>query len=116
MEVLTRSCMLGMAEESKPKGIAINSLWPETTIATTTIEDNFKDPIYKHSRLPTIMADAAYILAEKNATTCTGNFFIDEDLLREIGIDDFSCYAIDSNSLLIQDLFTSADALTIKEN
>jgi citronellol/citronellal dehydrogenase len=109
-------CTLGMAEEFKPKRIAINSLWPETTIATITIEDNFTDPVYKHSRLPTIMADAAYILAEKNATICTGNFFIDEDLLRETGIDDFSCYAIDSDNPLVQDLFTSEDALTIKEN
>lgn len=98
-------CTLGMAEEFKKDGIAVNSLWPQTTIATTTIQDHFVSEVYTGSRWPTIMADAAYELAQKNAKKYTGYFLIDEELLREAGVSDFAHYAVDSNVSLIQDLF-----------
>ncbi|OAI46514.1 hypothetical protein AYO45_01855 [Gammaproteobacteria bacterium SCGC AG-212-F23] len=113
-------CTLAMAEEFKKDGIGVNSLWPMTTIATTTIRDHFSDEVYKKSRWPTIMADAVYKLAKRPAKTCTGQFFIDELLLREEGVTDFEQYAVDPTVALMQDLFVpeeniiSGTALTLK--
>lgn len=98
-------CTLGMAEEFRHLGVAVNSLWPQTTIATSTIKTHFRPEIYAGSRWPSIMADAALILARRNAQECTGNFFVDEFLLRESGVTDFSHYAVDPNAPLILDLF-----------
>jgi citronellol/citronellal dehydrogenase len=97
-------CTLGMAAEFQSAGIAVNSLWPQTTIATSTIKNHFLPKVYAGSRWPSIMADAAYQLVLKK-TPCTGQFFFDEILLREAGVTDFSHYAVDPNSSLIQDLF-----------
>ena len=98
-------CTLGMAAEFKEAGIAINSLWPQSTIATKTIQDHFTYKVYAGSRWPSIMADAAYELVQRTAQECTGQFFTDEGLLREAGIRDFSHYAVDPNVPLIQALF-----------
>lgn len=98
-------CTLGMAAEFKRKGVAVNSLWPQTTIATSVIQEHFAKEVYAGSRYPSIMADAALILMQKKAKKCSGNFFIDEVLLRETGVSDFSHYAVDPNAPLIQDLF-----------
>lgn len=100
-------CTLGMAGEFKKAGIAVNSLWPQTTIATSTIKEHFVSEVYSGSRWPTIMADAAYVLAQRHARQCTGQFFIDELLLRESGMTDFGQYAVDTNAPLVQDLFVS---------
>ena len=106
-------CTLGMAAEFQQTGIAVNSLWPLTTIATTTIKDHFVSEVYLGSRWPTIMADAAYVLMQKNATECTGQFFIDEELLREIGTTDFTHYAVDPSVPLMQDLFVPVKNLDL---
>lgn len=98
-------CTLGMAEQFKQAGIAVNSLWPKTTIATQTIKDHFLPKVHASSRLPSIMADAAYELTSRNARQCTGNFFTDEELLREKGLTNFSQYAVDPNSSLMQAFF-----------
>lgn len=98
-------CTLGMAEEFKDAGIAVNSLWPKTTIATQTIKDHFAPKVFAGSRWPSIMADAAYELILRPSRECTGQFFTDEDLLREAGVNDFSHYAVDLNTPLIQALF-----------
>lgn len=98
-------CTLGMSEEFKHVGIAVNSLWPKTTIATQTIKDHFSPKVFAGSRWPSIMADAAYELALRSSRECTGHFFTDEDLLREAGIVDFSHYAVDPHVPLIQALF-----------
>ena len=98
-------CTLGMAAEFKEAGIAVNSLWPLTTIATTTIQDHFVPQVFAGSRWPSIMADAAYELMQRSAEDCTGNFFIDETLLREVGVTNFSHYAVDPGVPLMQDLF-----------
>ena len=85
-------CTLGMSAEFKDKGIAVNSLWPRTTIATAAIAVHFPKEIYEKSRSPDIMADSAYEVITKNSRDTTGNFFIDEDILKASGNDDFSQY------------------------
>jgi len=98
-------CTLGMAAELKSKGIAVNSLWPRTTIATAAIAVNFPEPILKASRKPAIMADAAHVVFNRDARTATGNFFIDEAVLREEGVTDFERYAVTPGTMLYTDLF-----------
>lgn len=87
-------CTLGMAEEFKKYGIAVNSLWPKTLIATAAIEFNFPKVIYHASRKPIIVADAAYEILTSDSRKVTGNFFVDEFLLRERGVTDFKQYAL----------------------
>ncbi|CEK10825.1 SDR family oxidoreductase [Legionella hackeliae] len=98
-------CTLGLAEELKSDGIAANSLWPRTTIATAAIQMHFPEAIYKASRKPEIVADAAYWILTQSAKQITGQFFIDEEVLRNTGITDFSRYAIDPHVEPYQDLF-----------
>jgi citronellol/citronellal dehydrogenase len=85
-------CTLGQAREFKSLGIAVNSLWPVTTIDTAAIRNKLGD-MANSSRNPDIMADAAYAILTKQATEVTGNFFLDEQVLREEGVTDFSSYA-----------------------
>ncbi len=98
-------CTLGMAAELKGAGIAVNSLWPRTTIATAAIEFNFPKAVLDASRKPAIMADAAHAILTRDAKSCTGNFFIDEDVLREAGVTDFDAYACRPGVPLFTDLF-----------
>ena len=102
-------CTLGMAKEFMEEGIAVNSLWPRSTIATQTIKDHFSSKVYSSSRFPSIMADATCELLLQPSESCSGHFFIDEELLRNTGKTDFSDYAVDSNAPLMQALFTPAD-------
>ncbi len=98
-------CTLGMSAELKPDGIAVNSLWPKTTIATAAIEVNFPKKILEASRKPEIMADAAYEIVTSNSRDTTGNFFVDEDLLRDRGVKDFARYAYHPENPLFPDFF-----------
>jgi len=98
-------CTLGMAEEFKSFGIAVNSLWPKTTIATAAVEVNFPKEVLEASRKPSIMADAAYGIVTQNSGEVTGNFFIDEDFLRTQGVTDFDSYALSPGKKLFTDLF-----------
>lgn len=98
-------CTLGMSEEFKNLGIAVNSLWPKTTIATAAIEYNFPEEIMLASRTTDIMADSAYSILSKDARNFTGNFCIDEDVLKEIGITDFSRYSVAPGQKLFSDLY-----------
>ena len=103
-------CTLGMAREFSAeggggKGIAVNSLWPRTTIATAAIEFNFPEPILRASRKPAIVADAAYAILTRDCRECSGNFFIDEEVLREAGVSDFGQYAMSPGTALYNDLF-----------
>jgi len=98
-------CTLGMAEEFRTAGVAVNSLWPRTTIATAAIEMNFPEAILKASRKPAIMADAAYAILNRDSRKATGNFYIDETVLREEGITDFDQYAVNPGMALYTDLF-----------
>ena len=98
-------CTLGMAEEFKSVGIAVNSLWPKTTIATAAVAVNFPKEILQASRKPSIMSDAAYQILVSDSRQVTGNFFIDEELLASNGVKDFSHYALDPKVPLFADLF-----------
>jgi citronellol/citronellal dehydrogenase len=98
-------CTLGMSEEFRAAGIAVNSLWPRTTIATAAIEMNFPEAILKASRKPAIMADAAYAIVNRDSRKATGNFYIDETVLREEGVTDFDQYAVTPGTSLYTDLF-----------
>lgn len=102
-------CVLGMAEEFRRDNIAFNALWPKTTIATAAIENQLGgDTTAKLSRKPDIMADAAYEIFSRSSADCTGNFFIDEEVLREAGVTDFRSYQVDESlepNQLIPDFF-----------
>jgi citronellol/citronellal dehydrogenase len=87
-------CTLGMAEEFRADGIAVNSLWPLTTIDTAAVRNLLGgSEMADASRTPEIMADAAYAILTRPSRECTGNFFIDEAVLRDAGVSDFSKYA-----------------------
>jgi citronellol/citronellal dehydrogenase len=98
-------CTLGMAEEFKKDGIAVNSLWPETTIATAAIEVNFPKQIYEASRKPSIVSDAAYGIITSPSREVTGNFFTDEAYLRTQGVEDFAKYSINPDRKPFRDAY-----------
>lgn len=98
-------CTLGMAEEFKSDGIAVNSLWPKTLIATAAIANNFPEHFLKASRKPAIVADAAIKIITSDSKTLTGQFLIDEDFLKKSGVTDFSSYALEQDAALLNDLF-----------
>ncbi len=98
-------CVLGMAEEFKDEGVAVNALWPRTAIDTAAVRNFGGDDMANMSRKPSIMADAAYAILTRNSKECSGNFFIDDDLLASEGVTDFDQYAITPGSDLMPDLF-----------
>lgn len=99
-------CTLGMAEELRPQGIAVNSLWPLTMIDTAALRNLLGgDAMARASRKPEILADAAAAILSRPAASCTGNFFIDEEVLRDAGVSDFSRYANDPDAQLVPDFF-----------
>jgi len=98
--------VLGLAEELKHHKIAVNALWPKTTIATAAVQNILGgDYLIKRSRKPEIVADAAFAIIKKASAVCTGNFFIDEDVLVHEGVTDFSNYAVNPTLELQKDLF-----------
>lgn len=98
--------VLGLAEELKKEKIAANALWPRTTIATAAVQNLLGgDFIVQKSRKPSIVADAAYYILKRDAATCTGNFFIDENVLAEEGITDLGPYAVNPSEALMPDIF-----------
>ncbi|MBI5494940.1 MAG: NAD(P)-dependent oxidoreductase [Deltaproteobacteria bacterium] len=98
-------CTLGMAEEFRDEGIAFNALWPRTVIATAAIDMLGGDDMMRQSRKPAIMADAAHAVLVKPARSFTGNFCLDEDVLRAAGVTDFSGYSVEPGAALLPDLF-----------
>lgn len=101
-------CTLGLAEELRAKRIAVNSLWPRTLIATSAVENLLGgETAVQHARHPRIVADAAYHILTTQAPSLTGQFLLDESVLRNAGIDDFSAYAINAENELAVDLFVS---------
>jgi citronellol/citronellal dehydrogenase len=99
-------CTLGMSAEFAKDGIAVNSLWPITAIDTAAIRNLLGGPtIAAMSRSPEILADAAHAILVRPSRECTGNFFIDEEVLREDGVTDFSKYAPDAKGPLAADFF-----------
>jgi citronellol/citronellal dehydrogenase len=97
---------LGLAAELKKYNIAANTLWPRTTIATAAVQNLLGgDMLMKMSRTADIIADAAYYILSKPSTQCTGNTFIDEDVLTQEGITDLSKYSVVPGAQLYKDLF-----------
>ncbi len=99
-------CVLGMAEELKPEGIAVNALWPRTVIATSAVQNLLGgDETMRGSRTPEIMADAAYAILTKPSREFTGNFCIDDEVLQQSGVTDFSKYQSVPGAELFPDFF-----------
>jgi citronellol/citronellal dehydrogenase len=99
-------CVLGMAGELKRDGIAVNALWPRTTIATAAIKNLLGgDAAMRGSRKPEIMGDAAHAIFMKPSREYTGKFLIDDDVLRAEGVTDLSAYAVDPTAPLLPDFF-----------
>lgn len=96
----------GLAEELKPHRIAANALWPKTTIATAAVENLLGgDFLIQRSRTPEIVADAAWYILQRPSHECSGNFFIDEEVLAAEGVMDFTKYAVNPKHKLMNDLF-----------
>jgi citronellol/citronellal dehydrogenase len=98
-------CVLGMAEEFRNDGIGVNALWPRTVIATSALNlIPMANP--KLGRKPDIMADAAYAILTRDPRSCTGNFFIDDEVLTQSGVKDMDQYAVTpGNRNLLPDFF-----------
>jgi len=97
-------CVLGMAEEFRREGIAVNALWPKTIIATAALQI-IPGAEPERGRTPEIMADAAWHILTRESRTTTGNFFIDEEVLAAAGVTDFSRYAVSPGKPLRGDFF-----------
>ena len=99
-------CTLGHAREFAGFGIAVNSLWPLTAIDTAAVRNVLGgDAMAKRSRAPGIMADAAHAVLCRPAKEATGNFYIDEEVLRAEGVTDFARYAPHADGPLVRDFF-----------
>jgi citronellol/citronellal dehydrogenase len=98
-------CVIGLAAELKEDGIAVNALWPRTVIATAALAmlGGLTPP--ENCRRPEVVADAAHAILTRDSRCCTGNFYIDEDVLREAGKTDFESYAVRPGTPLHPDLF-----------
>ncbi len=101
-------CVLGLAEEFKAKGVAVNALWPRTGIDTAAIRYELGGTaVTQHCRKPDILADTAHIILTRESRSCTGNFFIDDQVLAAEGITDLSHYAVQPGLPLLLDFFLS---------
>lgn len=99
-------CVLGMAEELRSDGIAVNALWPRTVIATSAVQNLLGgDDAMRGARTPEIMADAAYAILTKPSREVTGNFFIDDEVLAKEGITNLDKYQAVPGADLIPDFF-----------
>ncbi|MEY5045460.1 MAG: hypothetical protein RL713_685 [Bacteroidota bacterium] len=97
---------IGFAEELKPFRIAANALWPRTTIATAAVMNLLGgQTLINMSRTPEIIADAAYFILKRESSSCTGNLYLDENVLTEEGVTDLSGYSVVPGATLYTDLF-----------
>ena len=102
--------VLGLAGELRPKGIAVNALWPRTIIATAAIKNLLGgEQRMRQARKPDIMADAAYAILTSPSRELTGRFLIDDTFLAERGVTDFGHYRVDPTEPLAQDFFLPDD-------
>jgi citronellol/citronellal dehydrogenase len=104
-------CVLGLAGEFRARGVAVNALWPRTTIATAAIKNLLGgEAIMRASRKPEILADAAYLIFQKPAREFTGNFLIDDTFLVSEGVADLDKYRVDPKVALQPDFFVPEDS------
>ena len=103
-------CVLGLSAELKNAGIAVNALWPRTTIATAAVGNLLGgDAMMRASRKPEIMGDAAYAILTKRSREFTGQFCIDDKVLYDSGVRDFARYRVDASMPLMSDFFVPDD-------
>ena len=103
-------CVLGLAGELRGRGIAVNALWPRTTIATSAVRNLLGgDALVQASRTPEILADAAYAIFQKPSKGFSGHFLIDDVFLRGEGVADFEKYRVDPTKPLAPDFFVPDD-------
>jgi len=103
-------CVLGMADEFRSAGVAVNALWPRSTIATAAVQNLLGgDTMMRGSRKPEIMADATHVILSSASRECSGNFFIDDLVLRDAGVTDFERYRVDPTRDLFLDFFVPGD-------
>ncbi len=99
-------CVLGMSAELSAWGIAVNALWPRTAIATAAVRNLLGgEHAVQRCRKPEIMADAAHAILVRDSRACTGNFFIDDEVLAGEGVTDFDRYAVTPGAELLPDFF-----------
>ena len=98
-------CVLGMAAEFRDRGVAVNALWPRTTIDTAAMSMFGGLVPRERCRTPAIVADAAHWVLTQPSRECTGNFFLDEEVLARAGVTDLRPYAIDPTQEPYVDLF-----------
>ena len=105
-------CVLGLADEMKKDGIAVNALWPRTAIATAAVRNILGgDKMMRMSRSPEIVADAAHLVFQQPAKSFSGNFLIDDTFLHSVGgVTDFEKYRVDPSMPLAPDFFVPADS------
>jgi citronellol/citronellal dehydrogenase len=97
-------CVIGMSEEFREAGVAVNALWPKTVIATAALA-LIPGIETRCCRKPSIVADAAHAILTRDSRSCTGNFFVDEEVLASEGVADFSAYAVAPGNPLLPDFF-----------
>ena len=98
-------CVLGMAEEFRARGVAVNALWPRTAIDTAAIAMIGGESMRRAARRPEIVADACHWIVSQPARECTGNFFLDDEVLARAGVTDLDRYAVDPGQELFRDFF-----------
>ncbi|CAB3977595.1 Hypothetical predicted protein [Paramuricea clavata] len=108
-------CVLGMAEEFKEEGIAVNALWPKTAIETAAMEMLSGGEALDNCRKVEIMSDAAYVVLTRDSKSRTGEFLIDEDVLREVGVKDFEHYACVPGADLLPDFFLDSEDISVED-
>ena len=105
-------CVLGLAEELKPQGIAVNALWPRTPIATAAVSNLLGgEALVRASRKPEIVADAAHLIFTRPSREFTGRFLIDDTLLTAYGVTEFDHYRVDPSRDLAPDFFVPEDSI-----
>ncbi len=105
-------CVLGLAGELRPQGIAVNALWPRTTIATAAVNNLLGgDALMKASRTPDILADAAHMIFTTPAKELSGQFLIDDTFMHARGVSDFDQYRVDPSQPLAPDFFVPSSSI-----
>ena len=99
-------CVLGMAEEFKTRGVAVNALWPRTSIATSAVRNLLGgEQMCNQSRTPDIMADAAHYILTQPSKELTGQFLVDDDVVTKAGVTDLEKYSVVPGATLLPDFF-----------
>src|SRR5207245_11551692 len=105
-------CVLGLSAELKGAGVAVNALWPRTTIATAAVGNLLGgDAMMRASRMPEIMGDAAHAILTKPSREFTGQFCIDDKVLYDSGVRDFERYRVDATVRVTSDFFVPDDGV-----